>query len=151
MNPLTLDNGSGFMESINSPVAFDATRKEKFLQIARKSTESGQFPTITALCKAVGVSLRTFERHMKADAAFKDAFREILLEGQDILEGVMFQNAQRPSGYMDRITWLRRHFPENWHPEHRIKVSADISMTRTILDAIPIDADPELSAPDPAL
>lgn len=137
MNAMQRDPSTGFLQSVggNSNVAFDAAKKVKFLEIARKfQDEFRTMPTITELCETVGIDRVTFERHINADERFKAGWNEVLLRAQDVLVDVMFKNGQRPSGYMDRITWLRRHFPQHWNPEYKVSVNQNVQFFNTLED-----------------
>lgn len=145
MNPLVPDPRTGFLGSGNSPVAFGAHKKAALLGLARKEIEeNSRVPSLLSLSKAVGISLRTFQRHLQLDEQFRDEFREILMSGESILTDVMFDRGKTPGGYMDRITWLRRHFPENWNPEYKLNVASTNEIHQRVYDAIAIDSDPEI-------
>jgi len=134
---LTVNKETGFLESANSSVTFDASKKTHFLRIALKYVqEEKKIPSLLSLCQSIGISLRTFERHIGADPAFKDRFREVLLIGQDILTEVMFDRAKTPGGFMDRAMWLRRHFPEYWNPDHKIQISSGPPASKKLLENI---------------
>lgn len=120
MNKLTVGDG-GFLESPGSPLAaFDAAKKRKLLEFARDYVESHQkAPSMATLADAVGIAAITLERHLAKDEAFKAHFREILWKADAILDDAMFARAKEPGGFMDRMAWKRRHFPELWVPERQ--------------------------------
>jgi len=149
VNPLAIDEQTGFLESSNSLVTLNGIRKTEILRLAQEYIDqNGKIPSLITLCKSVGISLRTFQRHIQYDQQFKSAFREVLLNGQAILENVMFNRGLEPGGFMDRIAWLRRYFPENWNPEHKMIVAHEnktFDPTATeitnYIDVQPIDDD----------
>lgn len=125
------------MESTDSPLAFDSVKKIQFLKLAHEIRErTGSVPTIASLCDAVGISLSAFQAHKKLDEQFNAQWRELLYRVEDKLIDTMYQNGLKSSGYMDRITWLRRHFPENWAPEQRITVTHSQQYIDTTLEHV---------------
>ena len=127
---LTANAETGFLESTNSLVTFSSERKLQLLQFAKEFLEkNGRYPDITTLCNAVGICDNTFTRHLKFDTKFREAFKEIELKGRRILENVMFDRGITPGGYMDRITWLRHHFPDEYNPERNVNVTVDKKST----------------------
>ena len=144
MNKMTVNEATGFLESKSkSAVGFVADKKALFLEMARKyQAETGNIPDITPLCEAVGISLRTFERHIQADGKFADDWREILLSGEAKLSAKMFEYAQGKGGFMFMISWLRRHFPERWNPEYKITQQVNVNLISNLVDkARAIDAE----------
>jgi hypothetical protein len=117
MNQLQRNSDTGFLESDNSLVSFSSSKKSELIKLALDYIDKkGEMPTQTSLCKSVGISLYTLERHLKIDESFRTAYREILLHAREILTDVMFKRGLEPGGFMDRIALLRSWFPETYNP-----------------------------------
>lgn len=119
MNKLELDPVSGYAHSPGASIerGFPPEKKELLIDEALKIIEdTGEMPNMTKLATSFGINLKTLYTHLKNDEKFKEKFHEVFLRGEAQLTSVMYSNAQRPSGYMDRITWLRR-FGQGWNPD----------------------------------
>lgn len=142
MLPMKVNSETGFLEG-NASNAFDSERKIKFIEQARKIREAGGWPSINSLCKAIGISERTFGVHLQVDAVFKETWEDIVHGAADALESKMFEYAQGKGGYMHMITWLRANRPGKWNPDLKVIVNADSpalkSVTNLAKDAIEAD------------
>lgn len=127
--------------------AFGVEGKKRFLQVME---DSGN---LTETCRLLGISATTLYHHLEVDEAFNRDYGLMVRGMAHKLESVMYKNGQRPQGYMDRITWLRRWFPKDWTPKTSISVSqsddntlndlfSDID-TSKIIDATLIQDNPE--------
>lgn len=124
MNALTPNPQTWFLESVTPTFStFDSAKKMRALEIASENINRGELPSHVKICSALGVSLRTWYEHLQQDTRFKAAWQDILDMAEDRLVNVMYANGQRPSGYMDRITWLRAHNPGKWNPDLKVQVS----------------------------
>lgn len=144
MNPLQKNPETGFLESPSpNSASFSSDKKMKFLELAHQAAERSEHPSIFDICKTVGVKPSAFYNHLKWDTVFKAEYELALRHLENGLTKVMVMNAQRPSGYMDRITWLRRHFKE-WEPGHQVQIVDDSGSHKNILSAIPQIIDAEI-------
>ncbi len=127
MNEITINDGSGSLDAKGrSHRFFDSLKKAKFLQLANRYwKERHEMPRPEDLCDVIGIGIATFYRHLLSDDQFKAGWYEIQLFAKGELESIMYNNGKRPGGYMDRITWLRRHFPQEYNPEYRVTVAPD--------------------------
>jgi hypothetical protein len=128
-NPIT-----GFLES-EGQFVFDSNRKVQILNLAKEIRAKGQWPNVYELCKAVGIDYRTFKAHLDIDENFKAAWDEdIKVSATDQLESKMYEYAQRPSGYMHMITWLRKNDPEHWNPDLKLRINVDSPNVKGLMD-----------------
>ncbi len=150
MNPLQANPETGYLESRNpSLVGFTSDKKVKFLQLAYQMAELGQMPSVPKICETVGIQYTTFYSHLKDDGAFKDGWEQCLNKIEDILVNTMVTNGQRPSGYMDRITWLRAYRGDRWNPERRLQILNDTEGSKTVLSHLNTVIDGEIAPNEP--
>jgi hypothetical protein len=137
MNALQVNSETGFLESTgNAGSAFDSSRKVQFINLAEEHFEkTGTMPDLVSLSGVVGVHPRTVDNHLREDEVFAQAWRNIRLKGKWKLESKMFEYGLTKSGYMDRITWLRKEFPEEYNPDIKIISNSDYSIVKSLADA----------------
>lgn len=142
MLPLRPNPETGFLES-NRESSFSSVMKVKFLEIAKGFADRKMMPDVGDICKEVGISIRTYWKHVALDAKFAEAWEEIVDICESSLVSKMYEYGQRPSNYMDRITWLKNMRPERWDPEQRVRIIQDSPGQNRLIDAIKgaIDAD----------
>lgn len=134
-NSFEQDPVTGFLQpSVNySVTGFTAEKKDTFLRYFENCGN------IAASIDAVGLDRRTFYNALKIDKEFEQRYNMALFGMKGCLEGTMFHNGQKPNGYMDRITWLRRHFPDEYNPKTTIQHHSDSkdaeAMFSRVLDA----------------
>ena len=68
--------------------------------------------------KLTGRKMQNFQYCLRVDPAFANDFKSIQDSMKNNLEQTMYQNGLKEKGYMDRITWLRRHYPKEYHPNY---------------------------------
>ncbi len=152
MNALTPNPKTGFLESRNPSMAgFTSDKKAKFIELAMQAAQIGAAPSIPNLCKTVDIVHHTFYTHLKTDPAFKQAWEDTLDIIEDNLVQTMVSNGQRPSGYMDRITWLRANRPGRWNPDWKGQISSDNQGHKSVIDAYSTVIDGELVPEAPKL
>lgn len=123
------DPESGFLSAPNSFSTFDTPKKLRFLELAKKyRDESGKWPEIGALCDAVGISIRSFYRHVENDAKFKSEWDEILLRGEAKLTSKL-ADMSNPIG---PLSVLRRYFPDRWNPMQQNTVTIDVRQSERL-------------------
>lgn len=149
MVPFAPNPKTGFLES-NAGVSFNSILKVRFLQLAREAVNAKSMPNIPAICKALDIHTRTFYAHKSIDDAFRIAWDEVLDECEATLVDTMYTNGQRPSGYMDRITWLRAYKPGRWNPDLKLNISHDSAQLKDSLTAA-ASAIEAVIVPDPPI
>ena len=137
MNALSIDPASGFLESPtdNHLTSFNVHKKQLMLEYAGKYWQDQKImPAKHELCESVGIDIQTLDRHLKLDNVFNNAWKELLLRGESLLENKMYEYGKTRGGYMHMITWLRRQFPERWNPEYKVTQQIDVSFQNAIAD-----------------
>lgn len=104
-----VDSSTGFIQSLNFPDAFDATKKMEFVQALR----ANHFKFL-ATCQQLGISPHTIYKHKRIDKAFDDALRESVNEYAEHLEWVSRTNALEPRSTLERIFQLRALLPDKY-------------------------------------
>lgn len=117
------DSETGYLVSnvIKTGTPFGIETKKRVLELMK---EEG---SITGVCQKLGISTRSVYDHLNIDEAFRRDYALVIRDNCSILEGTMYKNGQRPQGYMDRITYLRRWMPQEWTPKTNISVTNDTS------------------------
>lgn len=133
MVPLAPNPETGFLES-GGVGAFDSAKKVKFLEIARHAAENKLMPDVPGICKALNVSTFVFYEHRRLDELFRAQWETVLDTCESTLVQMMYANGQRPSGYMDRITWLRAHRPGMWNPDLKVNINQDSSQVKGLFE-----------------
>lgn len=150
MLPLAKNPVTGFLESSKGS-SFDSIRKTRFLEIAREAADRKEMPDIPAICKVIGISTHAFWDHKRIDEVFKAQWEEILDTCETTLVSTMYANGQRPSGYMDRITWLRAYRPGTWHPDLKVSISSDLSNLKSVIDTSLVANDADIVEDPPQI
>jgi len=121
---------------------FDRTAQELFLKHYFKTGNMSKAADVT------GFDRRTVFLQLQKNPQFKHDFEMVKKAIKHDLEEVMMENAKTPRGYLDRITFLRRHFPEEYNPkiqEAKYLKQDDSRLNKLldILDAKVIDVNEE--------
>lgn len=134
MNALVANAQTGFLESFSPTLqTFDNDKKLQFLKLTEDHVKStGKWPDMGSLCDAVGVSTKTLERHLANDVAFNEAYRSLTLRGKYKLESIMFDLSTKNPMYL--FGWLRKHFPAEYNPDHKVTVDHNINVLQTLID-----------------
>lgn len=151
MNALQVNAETGFLESPSPANAtFTSDKKVKFLEMAKEFRLKRKFPDVSAICDEVGIDLRSFERHIHQDEAFKNAWNEIAshIEYQAIAE----MSDLRQKNPMFMFGLLRYLNPQRWNPasnanQSGLNVSIFVDNVRerqatvdtTVIDATPTE------------
>lgn len=145
MNPLIKNPETGFLESPSPNFAsFDSAKKVRALELAKEMIKRGEYPKQSTIASAVGVYSRTFGYHLQNDPRFKEEWKEVVDMIEDMLVDPMYENGRKPSGYMDRITLLRKLKPEVWNPDRKIQIQTDNAPTKKIFDEFSSIIDAEI-------
>jgi hypothetical protein len=159
VNAFQVNGSTGFIESASpNRKSFDSHKKSLMLETALKSAEAGNLPDLPNLCKAVGISISSFWSHYNQDPEFKAQYDEVLRNCEHTLANVMFERGKRPGGFMDRIAWLKRHFPE-WREDRGTQISLDVGQLKKIIEPnsfidaeiVPVSPQPPTAIPAPQL
>ena len=132
MNPLQVNSTTGFLDSPSVNV-FGSDRKLQFLTVCQDyRAVNRKWPDFGLVCKELGISLTTFERHLKADPKFAEAFRELTLGAKYQLESNLFDLGNKKG--FEALIWLRKHFPEEYNPDYKVTVDINPSVTSQLID-----------------
>jgi len=143
MKALEANPKTGFLES-NRGSSFTSELKIRFLELADQACQRGEFPDIEAICKTIGISPWSFYHHKSIDEKFAEEWELAMRKIETTLVRTMVAQGQKPKGYMDRITWLRKHFPKEWNPNQQLNISMDLTATKSLLSARPTVIDAEI-------
>ena len=134
MNQLVPNPETGFLESFSPTLqTFDSDKKLRLLQLTEDHVKStNKWPDMGSLCDAVGISTKTFERHLAQDTVFADAFKTLTLRGKYKLESIMFDLSTKNPMYM--FGWLRRYFPAEYNPDHKVSVEHNINVLQSLIE-----------------
>lgn len=90
--------------------ALTAEEKTQFLEAYYKTGN------MTKSARKVGRDVASFIQSVEKDKVFALDFHNVKQAIKNDLEETMLQNGLKEKGYMDRITWLRTHFPQEYNP-----------------------------------
>lgn len=132
---MEIDKESGYLipRKIEGTKPFDPQAKKTFLSVFEQEA------SVAKTCDVLGISSRTFYDHLSVDSKFRADYSLTLRRMSDNLESTMYKKAQGNNGYMYMVTWLRRHFPNEWTP--RTNVSIGIT-DNSAIDSLYADIDP---------
>ena len=132
MNELVVNPTTGFLDADNWN-SFTSDKKLKFLEIAEECVKTqGKWPDLGQLCTQLDIDPRTLDRHLKNDAKFKEMYDGITVRGKWNLESLMFNLSGKNPMYM--FGWLRKHFPAEYNPDHKVTVDHNINVLQTLID-----------------
>jgi hypothetical protein len=119
-----------FYLSVKDARSITPTEKKDFLEFYYNSGNMG------AAAKKVGRDLSGLRLALTKDKAFAQDFEVIKTSMKSNLEETMYQNGLQDRGYMDRITWLRRHFPQEYNPNYVDKSSNPTDAIKELSDKL---------------
>lgn len=105
------DEKTGYLYHPTNLKAITPENKLMFLDAFKK------FGNQAKAAESVGFTHRILSTHLRADKQFSKDYQQTLLEMKSVIEGVMFLRAQKDNGFMDRMAWLRKHFPKEYDPK----------------------------------
>jgi len=108
----TIDPATGFMENRGYLDAFDATKKQVFIE-ALRANDFRLLPT----CQTLGISPHTVHHHRRTDKAFDAAVRQAVEDYAENLEWMSRAQAMEPRATLERIFQLRALRPERYARE----------------------------------
>lgn len=124
---LVRDSKTGFMNpGGNWAIAgFTSERKKDFLDALMENPSPGY------ACKKIQIAYNTYMNHYNSDPEFKKqvdfVFQESRYSHKGDIEMTMLSRAKSANGFMDRMAWLRRHFPGEYndtrHVQHTVSDS----------------------------
>lgn len=100
------------------PIQMSGVQPADKIKFLKAFYQSGNISKSAASC---GFRPAVFQYHFKADKVFAADFAAVRDAMKNNLEEVMYNHGLKEKGYMDRITWLRRHYPEEYNPNHEHK------------------------------
>jgi hypothetical protein len=132
MNPLQINPTTGFLDSPSVNV-FGSDRKVQFLNVCKDYRKTNRrWPDFGLVCEEMGITRTTFERHLKSDPKFAEAFRDLTLGAKYQLESNLFDLGTKKG--FEALIWLRRHFPEEYNPDYKVTVDVNPAITSQLLD-----------------
>lgn len=111
LNGWFVDEKTGYLYNPGKKNSISPVTKQQFLEAFKKLGNQ------TQAAESVGISVRILSTHLRADKQFSKDYQQALVEMKHVIEGVMFQRAQKDNGFMDRMAWLRKHFPKEYDPK----------------------------------
>jgi len=145
MNKLALDPKTGYLEADNPGCnSFTIERKLKILELAQQYAKQRQFPDITSLCDAVGISYPTFTAHLRADDKFAHEWNQIRARVFHGLTNELSIKACSKNGIVANIAMLRYLESGTFNPESRIIHSSDTNLAKAAFDRISSYKDAEI-------
>ncbi len=144
MSELARNADTGFLEA-SSSWAFTSDKKQSFLQLVREYIETfNEFPLTHAICKKVGINIRTFDRHLREDPVFKSEWTEIISVLKSVYTNKLAVKANSANGIVANLAILK--YLETGSFVDRLQVinpTDAMSAHKRVNDAIIIDIDPE--------
>lgn len=104
-----IDPKTGFLENPAYPYAFNAAKKQAFIDCL---VENGL--GLYEACDAMGIKRETLNKHYQNDPVFKQALDEARTQYGARLESVSKKNALRDRSVIERIFQLKSIFPEKY-------------------------------------
>lgn len=106
-----IDERTGYLRHPTNQRAITPEQKETFLEGLKTLGNEAK------AAKLAGFNPRVLSTHKRADRKFREDWELTIQAMANVLEGVMYLNAQEPRGTLDRFGWLRAHFPKKWNPK----------------------------------
>ncbi len=99
--------------SYNPPASMKGVQPADLVKFLNNFFLSGNISKSATAC---GMRPQTIQYHLTNNPGFAADFKVVRDAMKHDLEQVMFNHGLKEKGYMDRITWLRRHYPEEYNP-----------------------------------
>lgn len=132
MNELVVNPITGFLDADNVN-AFGSERKQQFLEACREFRKTNRsWPDFGLVCEEMGISHTTFERHLQNDEKFRQEFRALTLGAKYQLESNLFDLGKKKG--FEALIWLRKFFPEEYNPDHKVTVEHNINVLQNLID-----------------
>ena len=118
---LVKDPETGFLGPGNnwSLAGFGSDRKLEYLKALMENPSPGY------ASKKIGINYHTFLNHYKSDPEFHKRVDFVMEESRHShkgdIESTMLARAKSANGFMDRMAWLRRHFPGEYNDTRRVE------------------------------
>lgn len=156
-NPLVRNPETGFLESPakreNGLVRnyFNSDRKVQFLAKADEFIAEGKFPPVHLICRAIGISTKTFELHSVNDPVFKAAWEERRAALKSLFTAMLADKANEKNGTLANLAMLRYLESNTWLPETRINHITDNPSAKAELLTISGAIDAEIVPNSPGI
>ncbi len=149
MNPLAINESTGFLDADNSST-FGSDKKIKFLTEARVYIDNfNEFPSIYALCRSVGISISTFENHLKLDEPFKRQWKEIISILKSVYVSSLATKASSKNGIVANLAILKYLETGTFVDRLQVNSTVEFGTDKKVIDAIIIESDPEIEGNRP--
>jgi len=127
-----------FLESLNITAnSFTSEKKIKFLELATNHiVEKKEMPQTLSLCQAVGIGIRTFEKHLEWDHKFKECWLEVRAKINSILTEDLYVKSRGKMGTLALLALLRYNESQKWNQEQTINHVTDNSSSKTLLSSV---------------
>ena len=127
-----------FLESLNPAVnTFTSDKKVQFLQLATNHIlEKHEMPQTLSLCEAVGIGIRTFEKHLEWDSKFNECWKEVKAKINSLLTENLYIKSQGKMGTLALLALLRYNESNKWNQEQTINHVTDNSNSKTLLSSV---------------
>lgn len=145
MNPLVKNEETGFLEAHNNHNSFTSERKLEFLRLAHEYIDRfNRFPAIHAICKQIGVPIRTFDYHKALDPAFKAQWDEIIGVLKYVYDSNIAEKADGKNGIIAALSIRKYLETGSFVTQVTVNSSDQTTMNKRANEAIIIDIDPEI-------
>ena len=128
---------TGFLESFHNGEirAFTSEKKVKFIELANQYVEKyHNFPPTHELCKAVGITNRTFSKHQLEDTEFKKAWKEVQATLQAHFTQKLGEKANTKQGTLANLAALRYLESGTWNQSQGLNPNSSNSPTKRIME-----------------
>ena len=138
MNALQVNQKTHFLESVNPlKQTFTSDKKLKLLQLANEHISTKQeVPDVLSLCNALGVNVRTFQRHLATDSTFNECWKEVLAKIDLLLTNDLYVKSKSKMGTLALLAYLRHNESGKWNQEQTINHVTDSSSSKTLLSSV---------------
>ena len=103
-------------------------KKQTFLELFARN------PNFTECARILGHPPATVYLAMQRDDAFKAEFERVKSGLCDQLEARVYEYAQRPQNFMDRIAYLRAFRPSVWNQQANVNVTHSVEVVHSLAD-----------------
>jgi hypothetical protein len=145
---MEINQETGYLEDTRQiNASFSSENKKKFIQLAQEYQDKHHnFPPISDICRAIGITTRTFYKHLSFDSVFKHDWKELQCQLQAHFTSKIGEKANTKQGTLANLAALRYLESGSWNPSGLNPISQD-SPTKEInsrfSEAIDVEIVPE--------
>jgi len=148
MNSLVPNGDTGFLEANNDHNSFTSDRKLQFLQLTHEFIDNFQrFPSIHSICKKIGITVRTFERHKQHDPVFREAWNEVISVLKSVYDSNIAEKAEGKNGIIAALSIRKYLETGSFVQQVNVNSNDQMSTNKKVIDAIIVETDPEIPQP----